>query len=327
MRIDALRATAFGLCLFLSAGVVVADDTKTAEKAKAKEKPEIAWAKTYSDALATAKKTNKLLMIDVYTDWCGWCKKLDTDTYSNEQVVKLSEKFVPVKINAEKKGEEMLVAQAYGVRGFPTILFLDPKEAAAPKPDDEEFEGKGGGLVGQIVGYMPPEPFSEKLESISASYTEFPKLLEAYKAHPEDAKTASRLIEVYQMRGQGEKARQVLEDLEGRGAKGDLASAYNAVGDTYQEKGQFDEAIALFRKALKSGQKPSDLAYAQSSIAVCYLQQGKLKEALPELEAVGKIHNVPEAEKQQAEQLLTLVKKAIAQQEEAEKKQEKNEDK
>jgi len=46
----------------------------------------------------------KKIFIDVYTDWCGWCKKMDATTFSNIEIIKyISENFYAVKLNAESK--------------------------------------------------------------------------------------------------------------------------------------------------------------------------------------------------------------------------------
>ena len=91
--------------------------------------------RTFDAGLAEAKATHKKVLVDVYTDWCKWCKKLDADTYSNEKVMAYLEKtYVPVKMNGEGsakvsykevKGTETDLTRAFGVRGFPTIIFID----------------------------------------------------------------------------------------------------------------------------------------------------------------------------------------------------------
>lgn len=74
------------------------------------------------DALGRARVENRLVMVDVYTDWCGWCKKLDRDTYGDERVAAALENLISIRVNAEKGGEA--VAERYRVQGFPTVLFL-----------------------------------------------------------------------------------------------------------------------------------------------------------------------------------------------------------
>jgi thioredoxin-related protein len=56
----------------------------------------------FDEGLAKAKKENKFLLVDFYTDWCGWCKKMDSETYANKNIIKLLNKdFVLVKLNPE----------------------------------------------------------------------------------------------------------------------------------------------------------------------------------------------------------------------------------
>ncbi len=98
------------------------------------EKSELKWKKLDA-GLVEAKRANKVILMDVYTDWCKWCKKLDSDVYGNDKVAKvLNKEFVLVKINAEssspvtykgRTSSEMELAQALGVNGYPTIFFLD----------------------------------------------------------------------------------------------------------------------------------------------------------------------------------------------------------
>ena len=76
----------------------------------------------FSSALSLAKKENRLVMVDFYTDWCGWCKKLDKETYGDARVAEALRDVISIKVNAEKGGEA--VAEQYRVRGFPTVIFV-----------------------------------------------------------------------------------------------------------------------------------------------------------------------------------------------------------
>lgn len=69
----------------------------------AQENKGIDWV-SFEEAMALNQTTPKLVFIDVYTDWCGWCKKMDASTFSNPEVVKyMNEKYYCVKLDAEAK--------------------------------------------------------------------------------------------------------------------------------------------------------------------------------------------------------------------------------
>lgn len=77
----------------------------------------------FEEALAQARDQNRLLLVDVYTDWCGWCKKLDREVFGDARVAEAARELVAVRVNAEKGGEK--VADRFGVQGYPTVLFVD----------------------------------------------------------------------------------------------------------------------------------------------------------------------------------------------------------
>jgi protein disulfide-isomerase len=120
-----------------------------------------AWKTDYSAALAEAAKENKMVLLDFTgSDWCGWCIKLQKDTFSRPEFKKFAqESLVLVELDfprgktqsdeLKKQNEEL--AEKFGVQGFPTLVLLDPqgKEAA------------------RNVGYLQggPEAFVQWVES------------------------------------------------------------------------------------------------------------------------------------------------------------------
>lgn len=86
--------------------------------AQEKEKPQgkVVTVKWYSfeDAYNMNKKKPKKIFIDVYTDWCGWCKKMDAETFANPVIAKyMNEHFYCVKFNAERKDTIRLDGQVF----------------------------------------------------------------------------------------------------------------------------------------------------------------------------------------------------------------------
>jgi len=112
----------------------------------------VAWQSNYQEAVSKAKAEKKIVMVDLYTDWCGWCKRLDRDVYADSAVAaKLSSGFVSVKLNPEKSKEAAELAKKFGARGFPHIVFVDGT----------------GNKVAEISGYLPAAQFLQRLDSLT----------------------------------------------------------------------------------------------------------------------------------------------------------------
>ena len=107
--------------------------------------------KPFDKGLKDAADHKKYSFVDVYTDWCGYCKMLDKTTLRAKNVMaELDKNFVSIKLNAESqdpitwKGQKMTgsqLASALGVSGFPTLLFLNSKgEVIGSYPSFAEAE-------------------------------------------------------------------------------------------------------------------------------------------------------------------------------------------
>lgn len=63
----------------------------------------IEWL-TFEEAVEKSKTEKKKILIDVYTDWCGYCKVMDKNTFTDARIAALiNEEFYAVKLNAEQK--------------------------------------------------------------------------------------------------------------------------------------------------------------------------------------------------------------------------------
>jgi thioredoxin-related protein len=114
----------------------------------------------YSDAVKKAADTKRMVLVDVYTDWCGWCKKMDRDVYADDEVKAVLDKyFVTAKLDAEsatkhpfqgQPASERDIAKSFGITGYPTTLFLT----------------EDGEPITILPGYIPKETFLKVLEYI-----------------------------------------------------------------------------------------------------------------------------------------------------------------
>ncbi|ADQ80838.1 Thioredoxin domain-containing protein [Paludibacter propionicigenes WB4] len=81
---------------------------------------------TLADALSKAKDENKYVFVDCYTTWCGPCKLMVFDVFSQKQVGDYyNRNFINLKLDLEKPDNKFIV-EKYGITAFPTYLFFDP---------------------------------------------------------------------------------------------------------------------------------------------------------------------------------------------------------
>jgi thiol:disulfide interchange protein len=113
-----------------SARDVVRPSDETEGHSSASRDPEIvrgtiSWHRDLRRAIEVARAEGKLVVADVYTDWCAWCKKMDKAIYSDPSVVAMSRQQVFVKVNAEDRGQGQHFAEQMRVQGYPTTIILD----------------------------------------------------------------------------------------------------------------------------------------------------------------------------------------------------------
>jgi thioredoxin-related protein len=129
----------------------------------AKAQNKIEWMK-FEEAVKANDFSPKMLFVDVYTDWCGWCKKMDKDTFTDPKVINyINANFYAVKLNAEdtqrtfnfmgKEYNEAQMAAAMRVRSYPNFVIIDSTLQN----------------ITQMPGYREPVPFLEGLTGIVAN--------------------------------------------------------------------------------------------------------------------------------------------------------------
>jgi thiol:disulfide interchange protein DsbD len=109
----------------------------------------INWFTDLQPALAKAKETGQPIMIDFYADWCGPCKMLDAQTYSDDRVAAASTNLVMVRIDVDRN---QLLSSQYRVQAIPTIVVLN----------------SDGTEMNREQGFMPVGPMLKMMEQATA---------------------------------------------------------------------------------------------------------------------------------------------------------------
>jgi len=157
----------------LSLVLVILSTAMTREQTILPVEGPVKWM-SFEDALKKSKLEKRPIFIDVYTDWCGWCKVMDKNTFSDPTVAKLlNEKFYPVKFNGEQKEDVVFDGNTFkfvpsGKNGYhqlaaallnnqlsyPTVVFLD-----------EEFK-----MIQPLPGYRQAPEFHMIAQYIGEGY-------------------------------------------------------------------------------------------------------------------------------------------------------------
>ena len=163
-----MKKYSVGLAILLLVSIGVLAQTASTKVVIADESP-VKWL-TFEQALEKSKTEKRKIFIDVFTDWCGWCKVMDKNTFSEVNVAKiLNEKFYPVKFNAEQTEDVVFSGTTfkfipYGSKGthqlasallnnqmsYPTVVFLD-----------EEFR-----MIQPLPGYQKAAEFHKIIQFI-----------------------------------------------------------------------------------------------------------------------------------------------------------------
>ena len=134
---------------------------------------EVNWI-SFEEALALNEKSPKPILVDLYTDWCGWCKKMDATTYKNDVIVKyINDNYYAVKMDGEgredityqgktfkfvqqgrSKYHELAAAILKGKMSYPSTAFFNAEQQ----------------LVQTVPGYLTEQRFEKILAYFSGGH-------------------------------------------------------------------------------------------------------------------------------------------------------------
>jgi thioredoxin-related protein len=191
--------------------------------------------------------TDKLVLVDFETEWCVWCDRLDTDTYTDQRVIEFAKKnLISKKIDAEKNNGPQQ-KKKYRVKGYPTILLLDSE----------------GNEIDRIIGYRPPEEFFNELNRIKNRENTLSDLITRYKQSINNSSVKIDLAEKYILMNLPDSARSLLDNIYSYQKKKhqlDFSVSFN-LSQLYYKIRSLDRSIEILDQIVESGVDSSDIAY------------------------------------------------------------------
>lgn len=235
---------------------------------------EIVWQNSMSRSLEIAKKKQLPIILDIYTDWCYYCKILEANVFPSYEVKQELEKFVTVRLNAERFPTLM---RKYNVRGFPTILILD----------------KDGNLIDKITGLPSKQMIINKMRVAYKKRDIESALLDNWRNDPDSVKNNFKLGVFYYEAGKWNESvtyfRRTYNSSRQDSPELKHDSMYN-VGVIQIKKQNYNEAIPVWTRYIETYPN-RDRMWAHYYRGISYLNIGKKKDAERDLKMAQELTN------------------------------------
>lgn len=202
------------------------------------------WLDSFDEALQLAEAKDQLILVDLYADWCGWCKRLEADVFSTQTFQDYANNFVLLRVDTEDGAEGTDLQARYEAFSLPTMLVLDHRKVR----------------VGQIAGYSPVDGYIGRIEQEIAVYRELESGFARFGGSS-DLRALAVLAKEFHERGDGNRAARLyqrilsLDELTGHGE----ALTRVQLVDALRLASQYDKAVveldAARQEATRTGEE------------------------------------------------------------------------
>lgn len=193
------------------------------------------WFTSLQAARTEAERTNKLIFVDLYADWCGWCKELEEKVFTTREFRQWANKeVVLLRVDTEDGSEGTMLYRRYGGGSLPTTLVLTPEL----------------GVVARIQGFLPAPKFLAQLQEDVGSWKRLEREFPAVIAGT-DVTQQQKLAEALHGREDGHRAallyRRIIEVSNPNPIK--RAELLTRLADAHRVAAEYPEALAALDQA------------------------------------------------------------------------------
>jgi thioredoxin-related protein len=201
------------------------------------------WIKSVAAAQKAAKADHKMIFVDLFAQWCGWCHKFEADVFPTAEFQKATSKMVLLRLDTEDGADGTAFAQRYQISSLPTFVVLNHDMT----------------IVGLIRGYAPAPDFVKMLDDSLVKYKSFQKLVSTEPTFAKDYEKRLELAKEFRLRQNFNQSEPRLKKLVTEsGVPPEFRDqAYYELGLLYLLQGRYVEVtktVDAFSKVQKEGE-------------------------------------------------------------------------
>jgi thioredoxin-like negative regulator of GroEL len=226
------------------------------------------WLTDFNLAMEEAAVTRKPVLLSFYTTWCGWCRKLEGNTFQAPSFVDFSNHVVTVRVDGD---QEKGLAAMYQVTGYPTTILMTRQ---------------GRPLV-RMNGYKPPDQFMPYMINGLEHRESLEEVAALAESSPEDAEAQYALGDVQFALQQYERARASLNRviaLEDGNSHHLVDDAHLDIALTYLFNYDFESAIPLLEAYLDQHPDSDRRDQGLFFYGFALIREGRVEEGLTRLD-------------------------------------------